>query len=1327
MSAALPKLAGKPVALTMGLGSLLGASFVVTGCGEEQTEQTDSGNLGVASVDKTLRLPMPSFANPVDPSLQYCCTGQSVGHRPTDTGPATVGFTSIRPSGHGRAAVSITQGHGAISAEEFAKIDQARALVDASEGPTFRDDALIGMVLEKGSDLPETGAPASHDRQIKTVAGSVVNGPHTTTRIDEASSAPQMADESARLQLGGPESAVSGTPSEEDSERDMYNVPAAPGEHADADPSSVASRAMLTAPVSDPLSVNPSGKVPLNDDAVGRQAIPEVPPPNVARTIGESEATPRDSIAATLAPATHKSVRGAGRSVRSIQTRRVSAGKALAMRHAAGDERSGGVASERRAQPVRPHDIPATSKFRHAEFDPAVAPDQSPEDKFASTSQNIADQFALLGGASMPGRASIALPEPAFGMMGKDSLGKTLSPVERKDSIASEVSALGNAMDWASGDARVSHVRGAAGKGPFTPEDELILEFRTLKGEVAQTITAYGNRAETYLPLGEIARLLDLALVLSDDGRYASGWVLDDKQQVSINLRAGTISFAGRESALKAVDAQVLDGELYLRSGLFAQLMPLELKIDLRAQTVTVQTNQPFPFEQRAAREAAREQLAGRSKERQGDTYAREATPYRALDLPIGELELRAISDVARGRRIETDLRLAGDVAYMTGQLYVSGSSRDGLTAARATVGRRDPEEQLLGPLRASIFEIGDVASDALPIGLRGIAGRGMTLSNTVLERASVFDRIDLRGDMPDGWEAELYRNNTLIESSATVINGRYEFLQIPLEFGQNVMRVVLYGPQGQRRETVQRLNVGDGRLAAGEMRYTLGVVQRDTNLLGLRGPDFVPGIDFGRLRVTGQFAYGISSAVTTSLGAGWYQSDSGAQWLATAGLRGGLSGMAGQINFGTNSVGGLAVDARLAGRALGIAWTAVHGEYKGRFSDELRAFSSEPLRRASEADLTTTLHLGSGDRALAVPLAGRLRRIEFADRRVQLDASLRASTVVRRLLVSNTLSLTQSRILGSRGDTQILGSFDLATLSSGRTRYRAALGYRLASGRQLSRAGIEVDRSFGADTMIKGSVGRAFDTRETVLGASAVHRLGPIALALDANLTLPRKDHAIMARIGFSFGRNPLSKALFVAQPGLASGGAVAIAAYSDSNGNRIRDNYEAFIEGAEIDTGAQIVRTASDGIAFMGQLGNATRTYVRLNAESLPDITMAPARPGFSIIPRPGRIHVSAFPVDMLGEIEGIAVFGPELRGVSGLALILVDSAGRNAARVRTSAGGAFLIEQVPPGHYRLDIDPEQARRLGLSVNAPGSVVIDAAHPIVRLTLPVTKREDL
>ena len=111
----------------------------------------------------------------------------------------------------------------------------------------------------------------------------------------------------------------------------------------------------------------------------------------------------------------------------------------------------------------------------------------------------------------------------------------------------------------------------------FTADDELILQLQTQSGDMADTIIAYGTRSGVYLPLGAIARFLDLAVSVSDNGNYASGWFIDEKQTLSLNLREGTLLVGGKELPLYKGEAAAFEGELYLLADRFADLFPLTL------------------------------------------------------------------------------------------------------------------------------------------------------------------------------------------------------------------------------------------------------------------------------------------------------------------------------------------------------------------------------------------------------------------------------------------------------------------------------------------------------------------------------------------------------------------------------------------------------------------------------------------------------------------------------------------------------------------------------------------------------------------------------
>ena len=112
---------------------------------------------------------------------------------------------------------------------------------------------------------------------------------------------------------------------------------------------------------------------------------------------------------------------------------------------------------------------------------------------------------------------------------------------------------------------------------------------------------------------------------------------------------------------------------------------------------------------------------------------------------------------------------------------------------------------------------------------------------NIPIDRGSVFDKIDLRGELPIGYEVELYRNDVLIGSVSDGVDGRYEFTQVPLEFGLNVPRLVFYGPHGERREEVRQINAGQERLAPGEFEFGVSAVQQDENLIPIDRQEIGP------------------------------------------------------------------------------------------------------------------------------------------------------------------------------------------------------------------------------------------------------------------------------------------------------------------------------------------------------------------------------------------------------------------------------------------------------------------------------------------------------
>lgn len=870
-------------------------------------------------------------------------------------------------------------------------------------------------------------------------------------------------------------------------------------------------------------------------------------------------------------------------------------------------------------------------------------------------------------------------------------------------------------------------IPGASGAVIFDYDDELILQVRVEGTNATETIIAYGTRQGVYLPIGELSRLLDLAIRVSDDGNYASGWFLSEERTLTVDLRQGILTTVSGTQPLPRGAAQAFDGELFLRTDIFATLLPLEIEPDLRSQAVNLKTLEPFPFEERIKRRAARTQLNSRANADSGESWPRQETPFLLASLPLADIELRAVSDTGLGSRAEADVRLAGDLAYMTAQAYLTGSSRDGLTAALIELGRRDPDGDLLGPLQATEFQIGDVATTAMPLGLRGTAGRGAYVTNQPLESVSVFDQIDLRGVLQDGYEVELFRNNILLGSTREAVNGQYEFLQIPVDFGLNVFRLVFYGPQGQRREEVRRVSVGDGRLSPGQLVYTAGAVERGVNLLGVRGPNFRPDQRFGDAQAVGEVAYGINSDITAIGSAAFFEDDGEQKWLATAGVRTGLGGFAVRADVGASDGDGKAFGLGLGGRALSGSFSLSHFEYRGEFVDEVRGIGREPLRRGTDLDFNTTLELGG---LTTIPVSFRARRLEYADGRRLTTANARSSVRFPGIIASNTISYTDLGTAMSDGFTQLAGSLDISTLGRSRTQTRGAVGYRILPETRITQVGAQVSYGLDDRTAIRGSAAYGFDFDDLTLGLSAIRKFDRFTAALDSQYAFGTETYSIALRIGFSLGRDPLRGRIFAAPPGWSSSGAVAVRAFQDLDGDEVFGPGDTPLEDVSVLVSSNTAQTDAQGFARLGELGSGNRAVVQIDPSSLPDILLAPVSRSIEIVPRPGRFHIADFPIMALSEIEGTVTFAENdsARGVSGLRLQLLKQTGVASDTdeenvVRTERGGYFFFERVKPGTYSFIIDPDQAERLNLCLAPTEPLVVPPTGDILQRNLTVSE----
>lgn len=855
----------------------------------------------------------------------------------------------------------------------------------------------------------------------------------------------------------------------------------------------------------------------------------------------------------------------------------------------------------------------------------------------------------------------------------------------------------------------------AADPQPFSPDDLLWMEVRSGDVQLTDSLNVYASRSGVYVPLGELSRVLDLAVGVFPAQRRAEGWVISPDRRLVVDLASGEARIDGRTVRFAAEQAAIYNDDLYVRIDLLQQLLPLRLSPDTAAQVMDLTPTEALPFQQRADRERRQAALGGAPDEPEP---VRIDTPYTVFTPPSFDVNLGGLlgrDGVDQAGRY--DVRAASDLLWAGFEGYL-GSNEDGeVNDVRVVLTRKDPDGRALGPLGGTRAGLGDVFTPSMPIGAAGFAGRGLFYTSAPLENLDLATPLNLRGELALGEEVELYINEVLQAAQTSPVQGRYEFLDVPLAFGLNTIRLVFYGSQGQRREVVRRINFGAGQVEHGRLVFRFGAVEQGLTVFNVGQRTVSPSTGEARLAVMAD--YGLTPGLTISAGLARFTPDGAeARSLAAVGLRGSLGPVAAQIDIAFDDAGGSGGTVGFAARPFGVSVIARHSGYQGGFIDETRQLGVVDLAPLSSA---TDLRLDGqvkGPRGLAAPVSFNLRRLRRMDGIVLTDAELRASAPLGRLYASSSVAWQDDTSNGA--GPRWLGSTDVATLLSSRLQLRGGLSYELSPDPRVETAYATLDWQVTERNALRLGVVRTLGpSPETSWQASNLWRADRFDLAFNASYETESKEWRVGVQMGFGFGYDPFARGYRMTRPGAASGGAVAVNAWVDENADGRRQPDEPGVPGLIVDTPVGPVDTDANGHAVAVGLGDGASARIRLNAEGVDDPFLMAGPPVMAFTPRPGRTAVIDYPMRRSGELELSARLrraDGSLRPLAALNVELVSADGRTVVAARSDHAGVLFFEAVAPGDWTVRLEEAQSRQLNLKQVEPVQVTIPAIGGFVR-----------
>lgn len=813
---------------------------------------------------------------------------------------------------------------------------------------------------------------------------------------------------------------------------------------------------------------------------------------------------------------------------------------------------------------------------------------------------------------------------------------------------------------------------------PATPSEAnpLVLEVTMDGHQLSDSMAGFQQGDEVFLPLGELARLLTLAIRTEPEQGRASGYVLQESRSFSLELASAQVTLSGSTRPFPRQLARVEEGDIYVSSRLLGEWLPAEFALDMSTLTLAIKPRERLPLQERLEREARGGRAAVRGQQKDPG-YPLHREPYRMFRTPTVDQTLGI--GVQRGGGVSnTDAMYTayatGEMLGMESTLYFSHARGRDDPDLRLTIGRRDPDAGLLGPLRARAVLAGNVPLAGINnIALSNPVGDGFLVSNRPLTQPTGFDTHTLEGDLPPGWDVELFFNDALVGFQQAGPNGRYAFIDQPLVYGPNEFRLVFHGPLGQVRVERQSFLLDRASVAPGEFLYTVAA-SRD---------------DFGDENAQAQFEWGISKSFSASGGLVHVGLGNEQRRYANLGVR----AFGGPFIVGADLVrdddGGRLAELYAKTRIGALSLSASRAWLDG-FTSDYYLPTEDKVRSRDRLRADGAIALGT----LRLPLTLDITRDMRSSGTRQLDVLGRIAAYRAGTAISNTVRWH------SFGDfTTADGELQVSRRIAG-IGVLGNLQYGLKPEVKGNSLTLSADKALDNGYVWNLGISRVFagDTRYFAGLSKGLGRFG-----LSANVAYSSSQQlALGLQLFIATGREPRQARFFTDAQPLAAMGAASMRLFLDKNFNGVADPDEEGIPNAAfiVNGAAQQDRTNAAGVAYLPRLPAHQHVDIGVDVATLEDPQWTPRVAGVRTVPRPGVTSVIDIPVILTGEIDGttyIVEDGKE-RAIGDIELELLDDAGKVAARATSASDGYYIVPAVPPGEYRLRIAREQLARLKL-----------------------------
>jgi len=839
------------------------------------------------------------------------------------------------------------------------------------------------------------------------------------------------------------------------------------------------------------------------------------------------------------------------------------------------------------------------------------------------------------------------------------------------------------------------------------PDEQFILDVNIRQLRLGDTVRAYNPPEGTCVVLGDFLAALDVPMRIDLTQKKASGWAFKESNRVVIDYAAQEASYGAHKTEPIAPGTVRETPEGWcVQTEALARWFGISVKPMTSGSVLMLSSDQKLPVETAIERQQRAARIHHASFDLSSLPQVR--LPYRmwrapALDFVVsGGITYRA-NDGMRVDR-QSSVYAAGEIAHLSYDAQVTTTNKGKPSLLRLRAFRSDPDGHLLGPLKATHFGFGDVESFDSSLTGTVAAGRGAIVTNRPLTARTAFDRTRIEGDLSTGWEAEIYRNGELLGFAKADSSQRYVFDDVQLLYGENKIRVILYGPQGQVREREQIYNVGFDNVPKGKTWYWIGANEPGRDLVTLEKPP--DDLQQPKAQATASVEHGLDARTSVGVLARAMLVGDQRLTFVEGTVRRSVGGALIEVSAARESNGGSAAHTQILGK-IGSVYVNAEALIANDF--HLRGGKEESLREG-RVSLDAPLKLGK----TIFPAHVEAHLIDRTDGSKVLETAARLSASIDRFNLGTELRYRKDYVTAGPAPP---GELKLGLLGSGHignVRLRGETDFDITPGARFRSA--EISAYWTATEHGDWEAALAYDGQAHRARARLTHilRLDSMAVALSGEAA-SNGDVAVGFNLNFSLDAR---HGITLSRRPLAQGGMVHATVYRDLNDNGVLDTGEPLEQGALITTGSRQAERKTDakGSVTIGGLTAYEPVPVGIDITSLNDPMLTPEKALQVVVPRPGIPANVQIGLIGGGSVEGALIKSAEL-GFEGVDLELVDSAGKVAGTARTDFDGFFLFERVAYGRYTLRISAASAEAAKIAIDLGARVEVSADHTVVRL----------